>query len=185
MGDGGGHGGSRPRFGRLRRLDGGATQTVGPVSTSGSRRTHKAEEGRLWGPREARPRRRWRSGEKYPRWTVADTTMQPYLHTIDSTTGWGRQGGSRRSSRRGLVDNGAVVSARELIGVGAAMAARFLRSADERGKEEGMEGCRGQQQHAGSLSPPARSRVGAELEHGGHAAPRPCARSTTRLTAAD
>jgi hypothetical protein len=35
-----------------------------------------------------------------------------------------------------LVDNGAVVSVRELAGVEAAMAARFLRSADERGKEE-------------------------------------------------
>jgi hypothetical protein len=35
-----------------------------------------------------------------------------------------------------------VVSARELTGVEAAMAARFLRSADERGKkEEGMGGC--------------------------------------------
>jgi hypothetical protein len=50
-----------------------------------------------------------------------------------------------------------------------AMAARFLRSADERGKEEGMDECGGQQQHAGSLSPPACSRVGTELEHGGHA----------------
>jgi hypothetical protein len=50
--------------------------------------------------------------------------------------------GSRQSSRRGLVDNGAVVSARELAGVEAARAARFLRSADERGKEEeGMGGC--------------------------------------------
>jgi hypothetical protein len=141
MGDGGGHGGSRPRFGRLRRLDGGATQTVGPVSTSGSRRTHKAREGRLWGPREARPRRRWRSGEKRPRRTVVEMAIRPYLHTIDSTTGWRRQGGSRRSNRRGLVDNGVVVSACELVRVGAAMAARFLRSADERGKEEeGMDG---------------------------------------------
>jgi hypothetical protein len=46
--DGGGHGGSRPRFGRLRRLDGGATLLVGPVSISGSRRTQNAREGRLW-----------------------------------------------------------------------------------------------------------------------------------------
>jgi hypothetical protein len=35
-----------------------------------------------------------------------------------------------------LVDNGAVVSARELAGVEAAMAARFLCSANERVKEE-------------------------------------------------
>jgi hypothetical protein len=39
------------------------------------------------------------------------------------------------------VDNGTVVSVCELAGVEAAMAARFLRSADERGKEEeGMGG---------------------------------------------
>jgi hypothetical protein len=34
------------------------------------------------------------------------------------------------------VDNGAVVSARELAGVGAAMAARFLRLSVERAREE-------------------------------------------------
>jgi hypothetical protein len=40
-----------------------------------------------------------------------------------------------------LVGNGVVVSARELAEVEAAMAAWFLRSADERGKEEeGMGG---------------------------------------------
>jgi hypothetical protein len=38
------------------------------------------------------------------------------------------------------VDSGAVVSARELTGVEAAMAARFLRLGDDRGKEEGMDG---------------------------------------------
>jgi hypothetical protein len=40
------------------------------------------------------------------------------------------------------VDNGVVVSVRELARVEAARAARFLRSVDERGKEEeGMGGC--------------------------------------------
>jgi hypothetical protein len=37
-----------------------------------------------------------------------------------------------------LVDRGAVVSARELAGVEAAMAARFLRFEDERGREKEM-----------------------------------------------
>jgi hypothetical protein len=71
------------------------------------------------------------SGEKCPRWTVADTAMPPYLRTIDPTSRWRMERGSRRSSGRVLVDYGAVVSAHELAGVEAAMAARFLPIEDE------------------------------------------------------
>jgi hypothetical protein len=67
---------------------------------------------------------------------VGDTAMWPYLHTIDPTTRWRMEKGSRRSGGRVLVDSGAVVSARELTGVEVAMVARFLRVEDERGREK-------------------------------------------------
>jgi hypothetical protein len=47
-------------------------------------------------------------------------------------------GGSRWSSKQGLVDNGVVVSTRELTGVEAAMAAQFLRLSMERARERGQ-----------------------------------------------
>jgi hypothetical protein len=75
-------------------------------------------------------------GERWRRWQCGLTFTR-----LTQLRGGGDRGGSRQSSRRGLVDNGAVVSARELTGVEAAMAARFLRLADEIGKEEeGMDG---------------------------------------------
>jgi hypothetical protein len=57
--------------------------------------------------------------------------MLPYLRTIDPTARWRMERGSRRSSGRVLVGCGAVVSARELARVEAAMVAQFLRVEDE------------------------------------------------------
>jgi hypothetical protein len=53
--------------------------------------------------------------------------MLSYLRTIDPTARWRMEGVSRRSNGRVFVGCGAMVSARELARVEAAMAAQFLR----------------------------------------------------------
>jgi hypothetical protein len=63
----------------------------------------------------------------------------------------------------------------------AAMVFGFSASVSTAEKKGLNGGSGGQQQHSGSMNAPARSRVGAKAEHGGHAAFWPCARSATAV----